>query len=341
MYAPRCTRRLPWLLLLVAALIWGPTPANAREPNMPELRRKLEFAKGDRAVAEALDALTKRIGKHDAIRDHAAFASWLGKLPGENAQHALVLQRQGWAYVSARQGEKALAPLRASLKKDPGRGPTRAYLGEALRLTGDFDEAAEMFPTAVAAGYDEPHLQQSVIENALAIRRRDLGKSSSGLPPYAKALATWGKQRPDPEADALLGQWLLEDLNAYDKPSSTRGALWAKTAADALLRALTRSKTPIQGGAILALDAAKAVTALDKEAEGRSPHFDLLVWSVRLGTEGGAQHPKPQVYVLLADAALRAHRFELAKDMAQRRLAISHSPSALRVLRQLPPDLIE
>lgn len=333
--------RLLAAVCTLAALVFSSPASEAREPSLPELRRKLEFARSDAQISQALDTLTRRIGKHDDIKDHRSLGDWLGRFPKPRRDHPLVLQCRGWAYVSAKDGEAALAPLQQAFEKNPRLGPTRAYLGEALRMTGKLDEAARLFPTAVQAGYDEPHLQQSVVETALAIRRRDLGSVPDELPAYAEALAAWTGVRPDPEADALLGQWLLEDLDAYEKPTTPRGRMWATTAADAIQRALDAARNQVQGGAILAFRAAKAIQEYDRDVEGRSPHFDLLVWSVRLGTEGGAVHPRPEVYVLLASAAAREGRYTLAREMVRRRMDISHSERAARILRTLPPDLID
>jgi tetratricopeptide (TPR) repeat protein len=339
------SRRVVPLLVLLVAIVAGPRGARSEdEDSLPVLRRHLMFAQGRDQTGRALDALATRIGKDPAFPDHGAFGDWLGDLPSGKSLDPLVQLRRGWAYVTAKRGPDAIAPLEAALKDDPASGLTRAYLGEALRQSGRCVEALDMLALAIGSGETGRHVVESAIEAALALRR-DQGKpSGEGLPPYANGLrAVIDALSYDSRAelDATLAQWLLADLVAYERPDTSRGRLWATTAGEHALAAIRGAAEPQAGSARMAYEAAVAMTAADADARGRTIRFDLLAEAVRVGDRlsGDDPHPVPQVFVLLAEAAAAEGRYALAYRMAKRRMQISWSPRARRVLDRLPPDL--
>ena len=91
----------------------------------------------------------------------------------------------------------------------------------------------------------------------------------------------------------------------------------------------------------MAYDAAVFLEAADEASAGDSPRFELLTHAVKLGDAEAMDrpHPLPKALVLLGEAALAEGRYALAYRMASRRLDISWSPRARRLLDALPPDL--
>ena len=131
-----------------------------------------------------------------------------------------------------------------------------------------------------------------------------------------------------------------DEARIRETPERTRAKLWARTAGAHALEAFRLAKTPPQGGAELAFDAARALEYLDRATEGRTDRFDLLVKALELGQDPNGGPPQfPQVLVFLAEGAAREGRFELAHRLATQRLEVSNSPRARRLLRSLPPDL--
>ncbi len=307
---------------------------------LPDLRRKLLEAQGDARVGAALDKLTATIGKKDFFADASAFGDWLGTLPDGRAEHPLVKMRRGWAYVSAKRGVDAVPLLRDALKDNPGDGLRRAYLGEALRQAKSYSEAAAMLTAAVECGHHGKHVHESLLKTIFDSRREKLSGHADDLPEYVMLAEAYLAVRSEPDIHFVLAQLLLEDFNTYEKPERTRGKHWARVAGKHTLKALRTAPTPPAGGAQLALDAAKALTFLDKVESGATDRWDLLVQAHAQGQDPTGGPPKfPQVLVYLAEAAAREGRFALAHDLAQKRLEISNSPRARRVLDTLPPDL--
>lgn len=336
-------RRLVFMMLAVVLAAGSAMSLAKDDASMAELRRKLMFAQGDSQVRLALDALTARIGKTPGFKDASAFGDWLKALPSGRSRLPMVMQRTGWAYVAAKRGPEAVEPLEAALKDDPSSGLTRAYLGEALRQAGRELDALKMLATALRTRYREAHVHESVLEAAASLRRSGEAKDAQGLPQYADGLAEVLEADPNPALAGTLSRWLLWDLQTYDKPRTQRGQLWATTAARHALTALDTTRELIAGSQRLAFDAAVALEALDADADGNTPRFDLLAHAVRLGTElaAGGPHLLPQAYTHLAEAAATEGRYALAYRMARARLDISFSPRATRLMRRLPPDLGE
>jgi hypothetical protein len=196
-----------------------------------------------------------------------------------------------------------------------------------------------MLATARRAGYDEKHLRESALEALLGLRKAGAVQAAPGLPEYAQAVGPYLLAGEDPTLEAALARALLDDLAAYDAPTSERGALWARHAGERAQHVLAR-RHDVEGAARLALDAARALDLQDEASGGRTPRFDLLARAYALGKPADREgHDLPQVLPLLAEAALREGRFELAERLARERLDLSESPAARRVLLALPPDV--
>ncbi len=331
--------RLATLFLATLVLLGSRAVCARGEPSLADLRRALLEAHGDDAVGRALDALQARVGQGGELSDLGAFGDWLGGLPDGRATEPLVQLRRGWAYVSAKRGKDALAPLESVLKDDPSKGLVRAYLGEALRQAGRLEDALAMLATAVKAGYDAPHLHESALEAVLGLRRDRPAREAQGLPAYAQAAGPFLLVVEDDALHATLARALLDDLAAFDKPDSVRGLAWAGAAGEHAWHVLARTDQ-VEGGARLALDAALALESADSAAQGRTPRFDLLARAYVLGKPTEREgHDLPEVLPLLAEAALAEGRYALAHRLARERLELSESPAARRVLLRLPPDV--
>ena len=329
------------LLLVVgaaAALLFA-RALEAKEPTLPELRRRVLEARDEQQIGAALDVLQTRIGKEEALPDAGAFGDWLGELPDGRNKHPLVLIRRGWAYVTARRGKEAVPLLETALQDDPSKGYVRAYLGQAQYQVGEAQKALETLASALKTGYDQPYVRETALQAVLWLRREHPAKDAEGLPVYAKAAGSYLLTVVDDVLAATLARALLDDFAAYEKPATERGQTWAKHAGE-LAQAVLFRKPTTEGGPRLALDAAAALTALDAETEGRTPRFDLLSAAYALGKPAEREgHDLPEVLPLLAEAALAEGRYDLAHRLARERLAISESPAARRLLLALPPDL--
>ena len=335
------------LVLLVAVIALGLCVSRAQAEDrrsLADLRRALVFAQSTDQTNKALDDLTARIGRQGGFPDHGAFGDWLGALPSKRAKHPRIQQRRGWAYVVAKRGDEAVLPLETALRDNPSDGLTRAYLGEALRQSGRHGDALSMLATALVAGYGEAHVKESAIEAALSLRRdTDAVKGATGLPAYATGLIEVRKARVDAELDSIIARWLLWDLRTHEKPSSVRGKLWARTAAAHALASIDSATEPVPGSDLLAFDAGVALESQDLETGSRTVRFDLLSHACRLGTAFAQDGPHrvPAAYTHLAEAANAMARYELAGRLVRKRLEISFSPRAWRLLKRLPPDVAD
>lgn len=330
-----------WLLLACALLASVPG-LHAEEETLPVLRRKLLEAPADKeqAIGYALDRLTAHIGPGEFFEDHGAFADWLATIPDGRAEHPLVRLRRGWAYVRARRGKEAVPHLEAALKDNPSDGLRRAYLGEALRQSGRLEEAAAMLITAAELGHEGTHLDESFRNTVHGLRMAQIAGHAEGLPDYVRTIQAWLEVRPTAAWHFSLARWLLDDMATFEKPDRERGKQWAETAGRHALQALDLDATGFEGAVELAFDAAAALEVVDAERGGRTARFDLLAWVYRLGAiPAEDSHRYPTAITWLAEAAAREGRFELAFRLATRRLEISWSPRARRLLMRLPPDL--
>lgn len=330
------------ILSLAGVLVFADLDLRAEEETLPVLRRKLLEAHADKpeTIGYVLDKLSGHIGPGDFFESHGAFGDWLATIPDGRADHPVVRLRRGWAYVRAQRGKEAVPHLEAALADDPADGLRRAYLGEALRQSGRFEEAAAMLITSAEVGYKADHLDESFRSTVFGIRSGQLAGHADGLPDYIRTIQAWLEVRPSADWHFSLALWLLTDMAIFEKPDRDRGKVWAETAGIHALRALDLDATKFQGSVKLAYDAAVALEVLDTEREGRTARFELLAWVYRLGAiPSEDSHRYPQAITWLAEAAAREGRFALAFRLATRRMEISWSPRARRLLMKLPPDL--
>ncbi|MHC5011105.1 MAG: hypothetical protein ACYTG6_09170 [Planctomycetota bacterium] len=328
-------------LLLLAGLValMRAGFVRAEEPSLPELRARLISSADEDEASAVLDALAKRVGSDAALPDAGALGDWLGRLPPDTARRYPVRLHRAWAYLTAMRGDEAVALLRDLLVERPGEGVLLAYLGEGLRQSGAHDEAVRVLLAAARTDYAEPFLRDSVLKTAFELRRDRTPRHATSLPEYGKVFDAFLALRADALLHAVAARWMLDDHRAYADSDTPRTRIWAAFAGRHALAAL-RADPATGGGARLALDAALALEPADRETEGRTPYFDLLAWAYRLGDRPDLDaHEIPQVMPLLAEAALAEGRYELAYRMARRRLDLSDSPAARRVLERLPPDV--
>lgn len=331
---------IPQLLLATVLLLGGGLSISAEEESLPVLRRKLLEASGDARIGAALDKLTEKIGEADFFTDHAAFGEWLGSIPDGRAEHLLVRQRRGWAYVRAKQGTKALPLLESAVKEDPGDGLTRAYLGEALRQAKRYLEAAKMLAAALRCGHYGKHVHESLVQAVILSQRASISGHADDLPEYVLAAQAYLAVRAEASIHHMVASMLLKDIATFEKPDRERGRHWIRVAAKHALASVRLADIPLAGSEKLVYDAAVALSREDRKTEGATLRFDLLSWAYRLGRDvNGGGHKRPQILTWLAEAAEGEGRYELAHRLAQERLEISNSPRARRLLMRLPPDL--
>lgn len=321
------------VLVAVSIIALSAVAALAKEPNLPTLRRHLLEGHTEEQVRQALEQLQQRIGRPKYFADHGTFGDWLATIPDGRDQHVLVLQRRGWAYMMAKRGADGLAPLEAALKQDPGSGLTRAYLGECLRLAGRYLDACEMLTSAARCGLREKYLPQGVLQSAVALRKLKPSKNAKGLPEYVRGLGMYLEVRPDElELRQTLAVWLLTDLEAYEKPTTKRGGVWAREAGSHLLEIAdlsTTQATDLRRAGLFAAAAGEPELA-----------FELLSWGVRRSYIAELdKHLVPEVLLDLAELAIARRRYSLAQQLLAQRLGLGPSPRATRLARELPADL--
>ncbi len=332
------------VLVLGLAFLAGPSFAKKkRDPHLPNLAIEIAEAPGAHHIRAALDRAMKAIGHPKGFADHGAFGDWLKKLPKGRSSHPVVQQRIGWAYIRAKRGAEAIAPLEVALKDNPSSGATRSYLGEALRQAGRFKDAAAMFTTAVRTGYKEKHVHDGLIEAALALRKASSSKSADGVPAYATVLDNYATAKRemgdvDHTTRAMAAQWMLDDLQAFDKPTSPRGRLWARYVARSATLAAHRNAKSFGGAPKLLYDAARAFEPQRKDDPDL--YFDVVAAAFRLGEEPDqSTHAYPLIMTMMAEALIDAERYETAHAILTRRLDISSTPRVQRALRRIPPDI--
>lgn len=327
-------RRQTLFILLVSlglvGLAFGPH-ARSEEATLDELRSRLIAARNGHERDAALDAIQERIS------DPRRLAEWLGTLPDATRTEGDVVLRRAWAHLAA--GTPASArPLLEQLRASGySGGVVDAYLGEVTRLEDEPELALEHLARACKLGYRSDFVVECARKAAYDIRRASPSQEAEEVPAYATALADLIRHYDHPVLQGTLARWLLEDYAAYAIPGRDRAKAWARLAAP---HALAGAKTSPKSGvdARLLLTAAEALEREDRETEGRTLRFDLLAEAYTLARHPD-EHRMPQAVALLAEAALRERRYELAYRLARERLTISDSPLARRVLDALPPDL--
>ena len=329
------------LLLSFLALSLGLTGLLASAADtLPDMRRKLLEAHTDEQVNQALYDLSQRIGDKAFFADHLAFGEWLRALPDGRADHRLVQQRTGWAFIRAKQGAQGIAALEAANKDDPSDGLTRAYLGEALRQAGRYPEAAEMLATAVTCGEKGTFVYDAIVATIVKSKAATISGHADELPGYVTAAETYLAVDPDHRIHQMIADMLMSDFRTYEKPDRARGQAWAQTAGRHLLEAIARAPGRLADADKLAYETAVALEVLDAKTKGNTLRFDLLSQAYVLGRNpADGTHARPQVLTWLAEGAAAEGRFALAYRLAMERLEISDSARARRLLMRLPPDL--
>ncbi len=336
----RCARCLAAALLALAV---GPGLAAGESDTADSVKAALVHAAGrgdPKALSEALDRAAALAGKDPSLPDLGAVADLVASLPQSVTSLSLVQVRVGWMYVTAKRGRDALGPLSAALSADPRNGIARSYLGEAKRQAGDPLGAADDLARAWADGADDAHVLPSVRKIVFDLRKEAPPAEGDAFPPYAVAAAKALAVKDVPDLRYSLATWLAFDADGLRGAPERVARLRSEAARHAA--AVLANPGEAQAGALarLAYDAANWVRELPpKDVPDR---FELLCAAVRLGglPEGDA-HEVPEALAALAEEALAKGRFSLAERMARRRLAMSDSPAARRVLLALPPDLGE
>ncbi len=331
--------------LVLAGSLYGRISGVARgsdEPTLEHLLGALLRADDDTKVEAALDAIAARVGAPQGFRDQGALADWLGRIAPSAAKQPRVLLRRGYAYVAVGRGQDAIEPLTEAAATERTRTAATAYLGEAYRQSGDPARALEVLAEAARLGYEPSRfLDEAALKAAFSIRQNEVRQAAKDLPRYAAASAVYLASRPSPAVEAAVARWLLDDADAYAPVGSEREARWSAFAAKEAVAAV-RADPTIAGGPRLCYDAALGLAAEDARTGGRTLYFDCLACAYRLGRGPDRDtHEIPQAIALLAEAALREGRYRLALRLARERLAVSDSPLAREVLRDLPPDVAD
>ena len=337
-------------VLALAAVVFGllARPARAEEEAVERAKAAViaAAAKGDGpAVASALDAAQKLAAPGQVWPDLGAFADWLETLPDQVNALRTVRLRRAWAYVSAKRGQNAMPILEALRKADPKDAVVLAYVGEAKRLVGEPLDAVAAMKTALAAGAPEelvvPTLRKIAYEAQQSEPRPAEGEEPKGLPAWIATGEAVLAVKDLPDVRLSLVRWAQA---AAESDRGERGRLLREKAI--VFAWPTLVNPPADRSAVgislarLAFDLARARGTLPADAKGLPARFDLLAAAVRLGQPaGGEGHEVPEALALLAEEAAAKGRFLLAERLARRRLAISDSAVARRVLLSLPPDV--
>ena len=342
------------VLAALAALscAWGiARPARAEDEAVEKARAALvaAAAKGDGVqVATALDEAQKLVGPGAVWPDLGVFADWLETLPPEVNKLRTVALRRGWAYLIAKRGQNALPLLEDVKAKQPKDGLVLAYYGEAKRLVGDAKGSLAALKEAVANGASDELVVPTLRKIAYDAQRDepkpaegDDAKPPAGLPAWIGVGENVLSVRDVPDVRLSLVRWAMAGGDADRSP---RAALLREKAVALAWPVLV--KPPADRASLglslarLAFDLARQRATLPADAKDLPARFDLLAQAVRLGETPGAEgHEVPEALAALAEEALAKGRYVLADKMARRRLAISDSPAARRVLLALPPDV--
>ncbi|MFO0934363.1 MAG: hypothetical protein U1E39_16875 [Planctomycetota bacterium] len=292
-------------------------------------------------VAAALEAADALVGPGASFPTRADLADWLGGLPDAVTSLDVVKVRRAWLYVAGKRGKDAVPLLDAALAKDPKNTLLRSYLGEAKRQTGDLAGAMEAWKAALEAGAPDDQVLPSVRRLVYDLHQEREKDPADALPRYATVAAPLLAMRPMADVEEALYDWLVYDA-LMARPDAARVAR-LRTEAARHVAVAARGTIP-EGDrtrvARKALEAGQFVAGLASAPDDVPTAFDLFAAAVRLGQVAGAEgHEVPEALTALAEAALAKGRFVLAAAMARRRLAISDSPAARRVLEAVPADV--
>ena len=339
------TRARGWLPLLLVA--WGAfAPASTASDEEPTEAVKAALVaaatKHDGSgMAKALEAANALVGAQGTFPDPGALADWLATLPDPVPADRAVRARRAWMYVVTRRGAEAIGLLDALLLEDPTNALFLAYLGEARRQDGDVVGALDALAAAMKAGADDAAVVPSIAKLLFDLRSSPPKDEPRDVAPsYATAADRLFASRPMVDVRLSLVGWLRDDL-LRARGDASRSEVLARELARHLVLA---AALPLPDGEAprlvrTALELAARMAAHPNDVAGTT-RFDVLAVAVRLGARAdGEGHDAPEALAELAEAALAKGRFVLASHLARRRLAISESPTARRVLRSLPPDM--
>lgn len=337
-------RRL--VALALAFLLVAGRPASAEDAAAEEVKAALVAAaeaRNSKAVTAALDRANSLVGPQATFPDAAGLADWLGELPKIVTRLVDVQVRRAWLYVSARKGADAVPILSAVLAEHPENAAVRGLRGEAKRQAGDFEGAADDLVQSLADGAPDTSVIPSAYPLVFEVHEKDKGAApeGDGLPRYAVVGAKFLAARWIPDVAEALRLWLAYDAEVAKADAGRSARLRAEAIRVTHLQ-LTKAAEDDDFPALArqAYEAAQWRRTLS--VEGLPERFDLLAFAVRFGdVQSADKHTVPQALVALAEEALARGRYVLASRMARRRLAISDSPAARRVLLACPPDIGE
>lgn len=334
------------LLLAVAAVVARPARAADEEVTEPVKAALVAAAtSGDgAAMAKALEAANGLVGPSATFPDLGALADWFGTLPPPVPAHRTIRARRGWMYVVARRGADALELLKPLLVEEPGNALYRSYLGEAYRQAGDVPNAIAELAAALRAGATDDAVVPSVHKLLFDLKTSPPGGARADVAPaYVTAATTLFALRPMPAVRLAIVTWLADDLARAKADPARSGVLRAALAGEIVVTArlaLPEGEAPRLAKTAYAVAQGMEASPAGGATPGAATRFDVLAVAVRLGERpGGEGHDLPEALADLAEEALAKGRYLLADALARRRLSISDSPTARRVLRALPPDL--
>jgi hypothetical protein len=345
-------RRASRLLALVcAAFSASAAPVRGEDAEAVTAREAIVAAiatKDDTKISKALTDARGLVGPGKTFPTNAELAGWLGELPESVTGLPIVKTERAWLYISGRKGAEAIPLLLSMLPPGTENALLRSYLGEARRQGGDPAGAVMEWVAALQAGATDEQVMPSV-RRLLYDVHETRGSDPKGVPPvYATVAAPIFQMRPSPDVAESLADWLAADVEMWKGDPARVEILRAEEYRQFLVAA----KGPWREGsdeARLAL-ARKAYDAGIEWREGKAPIagadkpdaptlFDLFAAAVRLGETGTEGHGIPEALTALAEQAAAKGRYVLAGRLCRRRLSISDSPAARKILVTLPPDV--
>lgn len=316
--------------------------ARAEDDEAVRVREALVAAarQGPAAVGKVLEEADALVGPGATFPGRGDLADWLGAMPPAVAELPVVRLRRAWLYVTGKRGADAMPLIATALETEPKNALLRSYLGEAKRQTGDVAGAVGEWVRALGDGATDEQVLPSVrrlVYDLHQVREKD---ATDALPRYATAAKPVLDLRPARDVAEALADWLFYDADQAraDAARSARliaeGLRWTWAAVRAGVPEPDRLRL-----ARKAYDAGMRRRAVVSPADDLPSAYDLFAQAVRWAETGTEGHGLPEALAALAEEAFEKGRYVLASALCKRRLAISDSPTARRVLAQLPPDV--
>lgn len=328
---------------VVAVVAAGLAPfARAEDEEATKVREALVAAAraNPAAVAKVLEEADALVGPGATFPGRGDLADWLGAMPPAVAELPVVRLRRAWLYVTGKRGADAMPLLATALETEPRNGLLRAYLGEAKRQTGDVAGAVGEWVRAIGDGATDEQVMPSVRRLVYDLHQERGKDPTDGLPRYATAAKPVLDLRPARDVAEALADWLFYDADqaradaARARRLVAEGVRWTWAAVRAGVPEADRLRL-----AQKAYDAGLRRRALAGAAEDLPSAYDLFAQAVRWAETGTEGHGLPEALSALAEEAFEKGRYVLAAALCKRRLALSDSPTARRILAQLPPDV--